>query len=138
VKRSFLIESYLQKPIKILPSVLNNPQVSNQYWRNDEDSEKPVDEEIFHKGFKVFGLVCECVLFFHDECLVSRKRYVKRLPNKAFNQYVTYGPLSFAFHINEWYDLVDVVPDEGPNIAHDTHTVYSGLDGEGQHFVGPG
>lgn len=80
----------------------------------------------------------ECVLFFHDECFICRKRYVKRLANKTFNQYIANSPLSFTFHVYKGYNLVDVVPYEGPDIAHDAHAVHSGLDGEGQHFISPG
>lgn len=70
------------------------------------------------------------VLFFHNECLVCRKRNVKRLPDKAFDEHVADGPLSFAFHINKRYDLIDIFPDKGPNIAHDAHTVNAGFDGK--------
>jgi hypothetical protein len=72
--------------------------------------------------------VGESVLFFHDECFISRKRHVKRLSDEALNQNIAYGPLSFAFHINERYDLVDVVPDEGPYVAHDAHALDPCLD----------
>lgn len=127
----------MQEPVKILSSRLHYPQVSDQYWRNNKNSKDSVDKEIFDKSLKSFVLVSKGVLFFHNESLIRRKRNVKSLSDKAFDEHVTYGSLSFAFHINKWYDLVDVVPNEGPNIAHDAHAFHSCFYGKREHLIRP-
>ena len=78
------------------------------------------------------------VLFLHDESFIGRKRNVKGLSDKAFDEHVANGPLSFTFHINKGYDLIDIFPDKGPNIAHDAHAINTGLDRKREHFIGPG
>lgn len=62
---------------------------------------------------------------------------MKGLPNEALDEDISDGSLDFAVHIDEREDFIDVLPDEGPDVAHDGDAVDCGLDRQEEHLEGP-
>ena len=55
----------------------------------------------------------------NDDNLIELKRHHESLGDEGINQPIPQGSFEFAFHIEEGYESIEVIPDEGTHIGHD-------------------